>query len=99
MDDLISRKNMLRELSQMYNEERNWYDDAPAFSEIKVRADASMATMAEIRKRVKKMPSAQPEIIRCEDCKYFAGEGMYCAQDIIVQFDHFYCYYAERREE
>ena len=45
------------------------------------------------------LPSAQPDIIRCKDCKYFAGEGMYCAQDIIVRYDHFYCYYAERREE
>ena len=43
------------------------------------------------------MPSAQPEIIRCKDCKHYAGEGMYCACDIIVHYDHFYCYYAERR--
>ena len=41
----------------------------------------------------------QPEIIRCKDCKHFAGEGMYCSCDIIVQFDHFYCYHAERRTD
>ena len=45
------------------------------------------------------LPSAQPEIIRCKDCKHFAGEGMYCSCDIIVQFDHFYCYHAERRQD
>lgn len=45
------------------------------------------------------LPSAQPEIIRCKDCKYFAGEGMYCENDIIVHFDHFYCYNAERRTD
>ena len=45
------------------------------------------------------IPSAQPEIIRCKDCKHFAGEGMYCSCDIIVQFDHFYCYHAERRQD
>lgn len=47
---------------------------------------------------LKELPSAQPEIIRCRDCKYFAGEGMYCGQNICVQFDHFYCYYGERKE-
>ena len=48
---------------------------------------------------MKELPSAQPEIIRCKDCKHFAGEGMYCSCDIIVQFDHFYCYHAERRQD
>ena len=45
------------------------------------------------------LPSAQPEIVRCKDCKCFAGEGMYCDWDIMVHYDHFYCYHAERREE
>ena len=48
---------------------------------------------------IEELPSAQPEIIRCKDCKHFAGEGMYCSCDIIVQFDHFYCYHAERRQD
>lgn len=39
------------------------------------------------------------ELVRCKDCKYYAEEGMYCANDIIVQFDHFYCYYGERKTE
>ena len=46
-----------------------------------------------------RLPSAEPEIIRCKDCKHFVGEGMYCSCDIIVQFDHFYCYHAERRTD
>lgn len=44
-------------------------------------------------------PADVVEVVRCKDCKHYAGEGMYCAQDICVQFDHFFCYYAERREE
>ena len=36
------------------------------------------------------------EVVRCKDCKYYAGEGMYCACDIIVHYDHFYCYWGER---
>lgn len=34
----------------------------------------------------------------CKDCMYYAGDGMYCACNILVQYDHFYCYYAERKE-
>lgn len=45
------------------------------------------------------LPSAEPEIIRCKDCKYYAGEGMYCAWDIMVHYDHFFCYHAERRTD
>ena len=52
-----------------------------------------------IMKYIDELPSVQPEIIRCKDCKHFAGEGMYCSCDIIVQFDHFYCYHAERRQD
>ena len=48
---------------------------------------------------INNLPSAQPEIVRCKDCKYFAGEGMYCENNIIVHFDHFYCYNAERRTD
>lgn len=36
------------------------------------------------------------EVVRCKDCKYYAGEGMYCACDIMVHYDHFYCYWGER---
>lgn len=44
-------------------------------------------------------PKIVSRLCRCKDCKYYAGEGMYCANDIIVQFDHFYCYYAERKTD
>ena len=38
------------------------------------------------------------EIVHCKDCKWFEEEGYYCAKDILVQFDHFFCYHGERRE-
>lgn len=45
------------------------------------------------------IPSADAvEVVRCKDCKHYAGEGMYCACDIIVHYDHFYCYYGERAD-
>lgn len=46
---------------------------------------------------LEKMPAV--EHIQCKNCRHFAGEGMYCAQDFVVQFDHFYCYHAERKAE
>ena len=38
-------------------------------------------------------------VVRCKDCRHFAGEGMYCENNIIPMFGHFYCYYGERRED
>ncbi len=66
---------------------------------------------ATIFKRLRELPSAQPEIIRCKDCKYFERDiqrswGTYngCGvwtddgNEIEVNQDDF-CSYAERREE
>ena len=39
------------------------------------------------------------EVVRCKDCRWFAGEGMYCTNNILTQFDHFFCYYGERKED
>ena len=55
------------------------------------------------RERIAQLIEAAPtidavQVVRCRDCKHYAGEGMYCSQDICVMFDHFYCYYAERKE-
>ena len=49
------------------------------------------------------IPSAQPEIIRCEDCKYLApiytgGAGV-CGHWNAKTEEHIYCAYAERRND
>ena len=55
------------------------------------------------------MPSAQPEIIRCKDCKYWNKGSCeyrehavncqdYMVGDIETEAEHF-CGYAERRED
>ena len=45
------------------------------------------------------LPSVQLDgyvkVVRCKDCRWYAGEGMYCTNNILVQFDHFFCYYGE----
>ena len=38
-------------------------------------------------------------VVRCKDCKWFAGEGMYCANNIMVTFDHFYCADGDEKDE
>lgn len=44
-------------------------------------------------------PLIDIDIVRCRDCKWFAEEGYYCANNILVQFEHFFCYYGERRSD
>ena len=45
------------------------------------------------------LPSAQPEIIRCRECKFASGDSRIC-----MKFDHSpigeldFCSFAERRE-
>lgn len=39
------------------------------------------------------------EVVRCKDCKWYAGKGNYCTNNMLTQFDHFFCYYGERRED
>ena len=49
--------------------------------------------------RIRKLPSAQPEIIRCRECKFASGDSRIC-----MKFDHSpigeldFCSFAERRE-
>ena len=83
--DLISRQALL--------------DKFEPWLKVKDYNDGELNMLKAILYEIRFMRSAQPEIIRCKDCKHFAGEGMYCSCDIIVQFDHFYCYHAERRQD
>jgi hypothetical protein len=49
--------------------------------------------------KIANAPSIDAEqVIRCRDCKHYAGEGKRCDWDICVQVDRFYCYYGERKE-
>ena len=49
--------------------------------------------------RIEQLPSAQPEIIRCRECKFASGDSRIC-----MKFDHSpideldFCSFAERRE-
>ena len=57
-------------------------------------------TAAEVA--IKKLPSAQPEIIRCKDCKHWQCDDSesYCDELGIFNTDmNSYCSYAKRKEE
>ena len=60
--------------------------------------------LTEVRDRIKALPSAQPEIIRCRDCKHGKGDvfdrGWWC--ELHPSFDvdgDDYCSHAERRTD
>ena len=54
-------------------------------------------TLEKARQAIKDCPSADVvEVVRCKDCKHYAGDGMYCAEDRIVHDDD-YCSYGERK--
>ena len=50
---------------------------------------------------LKSAPSAQPEIIRCKDCKYntYSKKCLQPDSFFLVPADDFYCGYAERRTD
>ena len=52
---------------------------------------------------IRNLPSAQPEIIRCKDCKYWERKSIcdgYCDEMSIYGCDEdFYCGYAERKTD
>lgn len=49
---------------------------------------------------LRRLPPAQPEIIRCEDCKHWSRESIcdgFCSEDCMRHDEEFYCGYAEKR--
>ena len=65
MDDLISRQAAIKYL--MTN--MNWYDEDGYESDDDYKREC-------ITELINGVPSAQPEIIRCKDCKYRHLDGM-----------------------
>lgn len=90
MDDCIRRQAAIDEICKMCDcqDKKSCKVVHPTFENW---CDPYMALL-----RVPSVPVR--DVVLCKDCKHFAGEGMYCAQDIVVQYDHFYCYYGERKD-
>jgi len=73
----------------------------------RTNAEAIKGYVRLVKDRLERLPSAQPEIIRCKDCKYgvdyYHDGSCYCAKPgyELLYFDgswEFYCANAERRE-
>ena len=66
---------------------------------------ASRMIIEELQEKVEKslsamqLPSAQPEIIRCKDCRYTDEDGVcQSSKGLAIQDDDDFCSKAERRE-
>ena len=91
MDDLISRQDAIDAICKACSMDED-YHKCDGYPETSTWCDELVA--------LKSLPSADvTEAVRCKDCKHFDGEKTWCHQDIYVPFDHFYCYYGERKEE
>ena len=94
MSDLISRQAAIDALRKREKELRNinWYNNPYAEGE----CEGISYAMDVIRNT----PSAQPEIIRCKDCKYNATSEKCLNPNsfFLVPADDDFCSYAERRE-
>lgn len=103
MSDLISRQAAIEVLNKLARDNFTLRD---AFSfYLGALQDASYG--------IKELPSAQPEIIRCKDCKYFEYDHLYVVQNIPVvghlvcnkwgdgckTDENGYCFLAERRTD
>lgn len=83
-DDLVRRGDVMDELVKEYN--RRWQEGGLKLAWIEKAVDSAR-------------PVAQPEIIRCKDCKWFGRIG--CAISIVDVYDkpteNDFCSFAERR--
>ena len=111
MNDLISRQAAIDALDEIRH--ALWEIDIPSptvpeYVEHHEQVQSVWKLLDKKQKELYVLPSAQPEIIRCKDCKnyYFADnrvpseQSWVCAAWGIDQTAHMgYCFKAERKEE
>lgn len=92
-NDLISRDAILKHIEKI-RQSLQMMDDTH-------RASITMTGMHLCEEAVMNQPSAQPEIIRCKDCKWFGDFG--CAIRIVEDSDkpteNDFCSFAERKSD
>ena len=67
------------------------------------------ASKKTIERVINSLPSAQPEIIKCKDCKYWNSSSCECPEHVVYCLDYMvgdmeteaehFCGYAERRQD
>ena len=90
MSDLIDRQAlrnaMYHEAMEKDSDEQKW--DSGCWIRYKM-----------FERVVDSMPSTQPEIIRCKDCKYHGANECNHSFALVVSKDDDFCSYAERRTD
>ena len=95
MDDLISRQAAIDRI----NKQRE-HMEPDVYPQDKI-GDAAYRICAEF---IERLPSAQPEIVRCKDCRYYVRDNDRpprgkCLPLNILSVDDWFCADGERREE
>lgn len=87
MSDPIDRQAAIDEI----NDELDAIDHVPKW------------VFVRLTRRIEQLPSVQPEIIRCKDCKHYdpydQTERFYCYDGIEGCLPNDFCSYGERRED
>ena len=114
MQDLIDRQTAIELVRDVCDAVmsgcESWYDpeiEDEVYKDTR-EVDAILKCKKEVRIALRNMPSAQPEIIRCKDCKHakITADGKYmkyCSQwdvdDALYLDSGFFCGFAERRTD
>ena len=73
-------------------------DRQAAIDDLKCKDPSQIWDTADVEVWVNALPSAQPEIVQCKDCKHWERNDGYCYEIKICGCDKdFYCGYAERK--
>lgn len=95
--DAISRQQAI-DIVQGYAEQLQGYIGMPNDSEVYAYARGLLLS---IDRNIKALPSAQPEVIRCKDCKYYSHpwhcEAWNNSPGFPAVSDEMFCSMAERR--
>lgn len=99
MDELISRQDAIDvvEFGITYAKAIN-----KSTGEVKELFKEGNKALNEAVERLKELPSSEPEIIRCRDCKHWYSDadcGMACELTNMSQPEDGFCNWAERKEE
>ena len=100
MQDLISRQAAIEALGEQIEQ----CDKALSSFDISIKDEFAVkverASLVTFRETLEYLPSAQPDIIQCRNCKFASGDSRIC-----MKFDHSpigeldFCAWAERRTD
>ena len=96
-DDMISRQAVLRIIQSLY-------PGMPRVPWLRKDWQERYEPYINTEKAIKTLPSVQPEIIRCKDCKHHDPEDKKCDSGHSIQWqlprdDNWFCADAERRTD